>query len=567
MNKNKISTALISVFDKTGLEPLVKELNKNGVTIYSTGGTLKFIEKLNIPVVSVESLTEFPEILGGRVKTLHPNVFGGILNRRDNKSDQKEIKKHKIPRIDLVIVDLYPFEETVASSQSHEDIIEKIDIGGISLIRAAAKNYNDVAIVSCKEQYESILSIISDDCSTTLDERERLAIDAFSVTSEYDSHIFSYLSSESDDVLDAGAFDVFSERETKQSNLSININKDYSNLNDFLYCWDIFGSRPNKIVIHNTYSTKPFAKIVSEHSIEKNIFTEILPNDEDFTINDKIISNLGDDVYLSYIVIDRNQDNSIVSDIVFFYKSQESSKKVQSIIEELNDCLVDFCEEETNNLNTIALSTQSGLEIEPIELDDDFENFDHYYSSNTGKSVEKLIKKIKKSNKGLSVLYGERGTGKTSVINYIASKLDRIVIFIPNNLIEHTINNPDFRKFIKKFQKPVIVLDDCELTLSDYYNRTNITTNNILQMVDGFLSDTMEVNIICIFNTDDEDDIDEALLDCNSLIDVIEFEYLSGEESEELSKVVGSGKKYKNKTRLIDIIKKKSGGDQKKIGF
>jgi AAA+ ATPase superfamily predicted ATPase len=567
MNKNKISTALISVFDKTGLEPLVKELNKNGVTIYSTGGTLKFIEKLNIPVVSVESLTEFPEILGGRVKTLHPNVFGGILNRRDNKSDQKEIKKHKIPRIDLVIVDLYPFEETVASSQSHEDIIEKIDIGGISLIRAAAKNYNDVAIVSCKEQYESILSIISDDCSTTLDERERLAIDAFSVTSEYDSHIFSYLSSESDDVLDAGAFDVFSERETKQSNLSININKDDSNLNDFLYCWDIFGKRPNKIVIHNTYSTKPFAKIVSEHSIEKNIFTEILPNDEDFTINDKIISNLGDDVYLSYIVIDRNQDNSIVSDIVFFYKSQESSKKVQSIIEELNDCLVDFCEEETNNLNTIALSTQSGLEIEPIELDDDFENFDHYYSSNTGKSVEKLIKKIKKSDKGLSVLYGERGTGKTSVINYIASKLDRIVIFIPNNLIEHTINNPDFRKFIKKFQKPVIVLDDCELTLSDYYNRTNITTNNILQMVDGFLSDTMEVNIICIFNTDDEDDIDEALLDCNSLIDVIEFEYLSGEESEELSKVVGSGKKYKNKTRLIDIIKKKSGGDQKKIGF
>jgi hypothetical protein len=567
MDKNKISTALISVFDKIGLEPIVQELNKNGVIIYSTGGTLKFIKELNIPVISVESLTEFPEILGGRVKTLHPNVFGGILNRRDNKSDQKEIKKHKIPRIDLVIVDLYPFEETVASSQSHEDIIEKIDIGGISLIRAAAKNYNDVAIVSCKEQYEAILSILSDDCSTTLDEREKLAIDAFSVTSEYDSHIFSYLSSESDDVLDAGAFDVFSDRLPKQSNLSININKDDSNLNDFLYCWDIFGTRPNKIVIHNTYSTKPFAKIVSEHSIEKNVFTEIIPNDEDFTINDKIISNLGDDVYLSYIVIDRNQDNSIVSDISFFYKSQESSKKVQSIIEELNDCLVDFCEEETNNLNTIALSTQSGLEIEPIELDDDFENFDHYYSSNTNKSVEKLIKKIKKTNKGLSVLYGERGTGKTSVINYIASKLDRIVIFIPNNLIEHTINNPDFRKFIKKFQKPVIVLDDCELTLSDYYNRTNITTNNILQMVDGFLSDTMEVNIICIFNTDDEDDIDEALLDCNSLIDVIEFEYLSGEESEELSKVVGSSKKYKNKTRLIDIIKKKSGGDQKKIGF
>ena len=566
MDKNKISTALISVFDKTGLEPIVQELNKNGVKIYSTGGTLKFIEELKIPVISVESLTEFPEILGGRVKTLHPNVFGGILNRRDNKSDQKEIKKHKIPRIDLVIVDLYPFEETVDSGGSHEDIIEKIDIGGISLIRAAAKNYNDVAIVSCKEQYDTILSIISDDCSTSLDERERLAIDAFNITSDYDSLIFSYLSGESDDTIDSDLIEL-SENVTKQSKLSININKDDSNLNDFLYCWDMFGTRPNKIVIHNTYSTKLFTKIVSEHSIDKNIFTEIIPNDEDFTINDKIISNLGNNVYLSYIVIDRSQENSIISDVVFFYKSQENSKKVQSIIEELNDCLVDFCEEETNNLNTIALSSQSGLEIEPIELDDDFDNFDHYYSSNTNKSIEKLIKKIKKSDKGLSVLYGERGTGKTSVINYIASNLDRIVIFIPNNLIEHTINNPDFRKFIKKFHKPIIVLDDCELTLSDYYNRTNITTNNILQMVDGFLSDTMEVNIICIFNTDEEDDIDESLLECNNLIDVIEFEYLSGEEAEELSKVVGGSKKYKNKTRLVDIIKKRSGGDQKKIGF
>lgn len=567
MDKNKISTALISVFDKTGLEPLVQELNKNGVTIYSTGGTLKFIEELNIPVIAVEDLTEFPEILGGRVKTLHPKIFGGILNRRDNKSDKKEIKKHNIPNIDLVIVDLYPFEETVASGGTHEDIIEKIDIGGISLIRAAAKNYNDVAIVSCKEQYEAVLSIISDDCSTTLDEREKLAIDAFSVTSDYDSHIFSYLSGESDGVLDDGDFDVFSERETRQSNLSLNINKDDSNLNDFLYCWDIFKSRPNKIVIHNTYSTKPFSKIVSDYAIEKNVFTEIIPNDNEFTINDKIISNLGDDVYLSYVVIDRNQDNSIITDIVFFYKSNESSKKVQSIIEELNDCLVDFCEEETNNLNTIALSTQSGLEIEPIELNDDFENFDHYYSSSTNKSIEKLIKKIKKSDKGLSILYGERGTGKTSVINYIASKLDRIVIFIPNNLIEHTINNPDFRKFIKKFHKPVIVLDDCETTLSDFYNRTNLTTSNILQMVDGFLSDTMEVNVICIFNTDDEDDIDEALLECNGLIDVIEFEYLSSEEAEELSRVTGGNKKYKNKTRLVDIIKKRSSNDQKKIGF
>ena len=142
----KISSALISVFDKEGLAPIIKELDKNGVTLYSTGGTEKFIRDLGVDVVPVEDITSYPSILGGRVKTLHPKIFGGILNRQNTPSDQAEIAEYDIPQLDLVIVDLYPFEKTVASGASDQDIIEKIDIGGISLIRAAAKNFADVCI-------------------------------------------------------------------------------------------------------------------------------------------------------------------------------------------------------------------------------------------------------------------------------------------------------------------------------------------------------------------------------------------------------------------------------------
>ena len=155
-----IKSALISVFYKTGLDHIVKELHKNNVTIYSTGGTQAFIEELGIPVIAVEDLTEYPSILGGRVKTLHPKVFGGILNRRELNEDQETIASYKIPSIDLVIVDLYPFEEVCASDASHDEIIEKIDIGGISLIRAAAKNFNDVVVISSMNQYDSFLELI-----------------------------------------------------------------------------------------------------------------------------------------------------------------------------------------------------------------------------------------------------------------------------------------------------------------------------------------------------------------------------------------------------------------------
>lgn len=191
----KISSALISVFYKDGLEPLVRLLHEQRVKLYSTGGTQAFIEQLGIPVTAVEALTGYPSIFGGRVKTLHPAVMGGILYRRDVPEDLAQAGRHDIPPIDLVIVDLYPFDETVASGASDEDVIEKIDIGGISLIRAAAKNHNDVLIVSSRSQYADVLTLLTDKHGTTeLDDRRRYAGEAFAVTSRYDTAIQSYFS-------------------------------------------------------------------------------------------------------------------------------------------------------------------------------------------------------------------------------------------------------------------------------------------------------------------------------------------------------------------------------------
>tara|TARA_E500000318_G_scaffold78940_1_gene73907 strand:+ start:8114 stop:9643 length:1530 start_codon:yes stop_codon:yes gene_type:complete len=202
MTAKKASAALISVFHKDGLEPIVKKLDELGVTLYSTGGTEKFIRDLGIDVVPVEDVTSYPSILGGRVKTLHPKVFGGILNRQDNDSDVSQMKEFDIPQLDIVIVDLYPFEKTVASGASEQDIIEKIDIGGISLIRAAAKNFKDVLCVSSMEDYEDFLNVITEgNGTTTLEDRKRFATKAFNISSHYDTAIFNYFNKEKEETV------------------------------------------------------------------------------------------------------------------------------------------------------------------------------------------------------------------------------------------------------------------------------------------------------------------------------------------------------------------------------
>jgi phosphoribosylaminoimidazolecarboxamide formyltransferase / IMP cyclohydrolase len=197
MSEKKINSALISVFYKDGLDDIVRTLSDLNVKIFSTGGTYTFINDLGIKAKKVEDLTSYPSILGGRVKTLHPSVFGGILARRENKEDMQQMAKYNIPEIDLVIVDLYPFEQTLKSTNQEEEIIEKIDIGGISLIRAAAKNYNDVLIISGREQYPWLLALLREKKGeTTLSDRRFYAAEAFKTSSNYDTAIFRYFNQE-----------------------------------------------------------------------------------------------------------------------------------------------------------------------------------------------------------------------------------------------------------------------------------------------------------------------------------------------------------------------------------
>lgn len=189
----KIKTALVSVFHKDGLDQLLAKLHEEGVQFLSTGGTQKFIESLGYPCQKVEEVTTYPSILGGRVKTLHPKIFGGILGRRELEEDKKEMAHYEIPEIDLVIVDLYPFEQTVASGADEADIIEKIDIGGISLIRAGAKNFKDVVIVPSKAEYQPLLDIINKNgAQTEIEERRWFATKAFGVSSHYDTAIHNW---------------------------------------------------------------------------------------------------------------------------------------------------------------------------------------------------------------------------------------------------------------------------------------------------------------------------------------------------------------------------------------
>ena len=300
--------------------------------------------------------------------------------------------------------------------------------------------------------------------------------------------------------------------------------------------------------------------------MKKNVFTEVIPiSEDDLIINDKLFIKLDDNCYLSYIVSDRMSDSSFIDSIIFYYNVGYTG--VQDYIDKLNDCILDYEDDDSHKLNTISI-TQNGLEIEPVSTSNiDIDNIDNYYNSDTFKSVDKLIKKIKKSDKGLSIFYGDRGTGKTSILNLISSKLDRIMIFIPNNMIEHTINNPDFRKFLKRYDKPVLVLDDCEMAFTEIYGRSNMFSSNLLQMVDGFLSDSINCNIITIFNTEDEDEIDHSLLECNNLLDTIYFEKLDVEECNNLAKHIESNKKYKNNNKLIDIVKKRSNKVDYELGF
>ena len=352
--------------------------------------------------------------------------------------------------------------------------------------------------------------------------------------------------------------------QTKKNNLKININKDDSGLNDFLYLWDIFKTRPNKVLIHGTFDFKETESFFDQYE-KVNKFTEIICLEIDDIINDKLLLKSTESIYISYIAVDKLTESAVISDITIYYSSSEDADEVNEIIKSLSEYQVIDDSEDRHNLNVVSLSNNS-IELEEIKYDDiDIDNIEEYYSKQTFKDLSKWLKKSKKQQSGLSILYGKRGTGKSSAIKYLATKLDRNLIFVPNNLVDLTINSSDFSKFLRKHENPILILDDCEMIFNEFFTKSNIIVNNLIQLVDGLLSN--KLSIITIFNVEDKSEIDHNLIECNNLIDIIEFTDLSNSEANQLSELLGYKQKHKNDIRLLDLIKNTKSDNKKRLGF
>jgi hypothetical protein len=350
-----------------------------------------------------------------------------------------------------------------------------------------------------------------------------------------------------------------------KKDILLNINSEDSNINEFLYCYKEFGSTPNRYIIHSTVSYDAFLDLL-ESSVELNKITEV---DNDI-INIKVLSKLNDNLYISYVILEAGSEFESFSNITIFYKEENDLNEIKDFLKDLIED-VDLEIDDNDDLDKRKLSVVNilggSLSISEINNNKNNDNIDLYYTQKTFKSINKLTKKINKNNKGLSILLGERGTGKTSIINYIFEKVNKNIIYIPNNVIEHTINNPEFKSLLKNYKNSLLVIDDCEVIFNDIYTRSNIITSNLLQMIDGIDSDEIDVNFLLIFNCEDESEIDENLLDCNNLIDIIYFDFLTKEESNNLSNHLKQKSKYKEETKLLNILRGKNKKSQNSIGF
>lgn len=346
--------------------------------------------------------------------------------------------------------------------------------------------------------------------------------------------------------------------------LKLNINDDNYNLSDWIIIYDKLGQRPNKIVVHDTFAGQLFSDKIKDYT-EKNVLKEIIPSEYDYIINEKVFLKIDEYIWISYVSIDQSSDNHIINDLCFYYKDQDQETKIFNIIDELSNCVLDFEKDSFNKFNTLTISSNS-LELEPVYFDLEKIDPESKFNEDIIKRSDKLIKKIKKSSSGLSILCGERGLGKTTMSKYIASKLDRMSVFIPNNMIDITINNPEFKNFLKKFDKIMIIIDDCEFLTNSQFIKMSPFSSNILQLVDGFLSETLDIQILLIFN-ELEEDIDDNILESNSLIDCIEFDRLQPKLATELSKDIGNNKKYKEPAKLVEVIKNKNESKFEKIGL
>jgi hypothetical protein len=348
-------------------------------------------------------------------------------------------------------------------------------------------------------------------------------------------------------------------------NINININRDDVTVNDYLFCTSMFGQIPNRISIFSNYDFKQFIEFLNQTSVDVSTSKEIIHNGEECVTNEKRFVKIGN-IYVSFVEYDKSSDFAEITDVVIYYNS-ESIAETDAFLESINKFVIDYRNVGVEQKFNITTVTSEGLQLEPLEiLNGDYENIHLYHNQETFKRSTKLIKSINKTKKGLSIIFGERGLGKTTLMNYITSNIDRLCIFIPSNMID-VVNTNDFKNLIRKNRNSLIVIDDCEIYFSNNFTKSNLLTNNILHMVDGITSDMDNMQIIIVLNTDSIHDIDPILLDCNNLIDVIEVERLSDSAADGLCKHLHLKNKSKNK-RLVDILKKrKVEEDIIKMGF
>jgi len=350
---------------------------------------------------------------------------------------------------------------------------------------------------------------------------------------------------------------------------NINFQSDDNQINDFLVVCDYLKQRPHRLVIHDSFTSEDFNKVInSTINIDdsyQNFFIEMVPSDDDYIKNQRTLKQISSDIFISFLEIDKNSEDSIASEIIFYFKNSQNIEVIENIILSLQDFIVDFGSSENHKINLLSVK-ENTLDLEPLSIDRN-DSFDFYYNEEVISKINKLIKKIKKNETGISIIHGESGVGKTSVSKYICQELDEMCIYIPLNLVDQSINNPEFKNFLKKYGKVLLIIDDCEFFSNPLFGKSNFLSHNLIQLVDHVFSNICKINVLLIYNTTHEEDIDEVLVDSNFLIDILKIDELTINSANELSNHLGQKKKYKSPLRLIDVLKSQKSSSNFKIGL
>lgn len=348
--------------------------------------------------------------------------------------------------------------------------------------------------------------------------------------------------------------------------INLNFQTDDNQIHDFIVVCEKFNQRPHRLAIHESYIGQEFHEYINSlESLYQNHFTEMIPQDDDYIQNQRILRQISETIFISYLEIDKNNEEFVTSEVIFYYQNVENFDTIQKIIQDLSEFVIDFSESENHKINFLGVR-EGHLLIDPILIEEQ-ENCEFFYSQDCFSKVEKLIKKIKKTNSGISILYGETGHGKSQLSKFICQSVDEVCIYIPLNLIDQSINNPEFRNFLKKWGKVLLVIDDCDFLCSPIFGKTNYFTHNLLQLVDGFFSDVCQIHTLLIFNTSNFEDLDQDLVESNSAIDVIEITELSQDESNKLAEHLNLKKRYKRSSRVIEVVKGKKPTHNQKLGL